>query len=112
MQERLKLPERGMTITKIWMKFRIFMSKGNVNGALKLLANNMSNGILTLINATLQLLKKTHPESRESPLEVLIERQITQVNPFVYNNIVESLILKAAMLMKGGSAPSGLDADG
>ena len=87
------------------------MSKSNVNGALKLLASNMSNGILPLINATLQLLKQNHPESRKSPLEVLIEGQITQVNPFVYNDIVESLILKAATLMKGGSAPSGLDAD-
>ena len=100
-----------MTITKIWMKFRILMSKSNVNGVLKLLASNMSNGILPLINATLQLLKQNHPESRESPLEVLIEGQITQVNPFIYNDIVESLILKAATLMKGGSAPSGLDAD-
>ena len=28
------------------------MSKGNVNGALKLLRNNMSNGILTLTETT------------------------------------------------------------
>ena len=51
-----------MTIAKISMKFTILMSKGNVNGALKLLTNNMSNGILPLTDAKLQLLKQTYPE--------------------------------------------------
>ena len=45
------------------------MSKDNVNGALKLLTNNMSNGILPLTDAILQLLKQKHPESREPPPE-------------------------------------------
>ena len=43
MQERLKSPNSSMTITKILMKFRILMSKGNVNSALKLLNNNNDN---------------------------------------------------------------------
>ena len=60
MQER---PYISMTIAKISMKFRILMSKGNVNGSLKLLTNNMSNAILRLIDVTLQLLKQKHPES-------------------------------------------------
>ena len=63
-QERLKSSDSSMTIAKISMKFRIFMSKGNVNGALKLWTNNMSNGILPLTDATLQLPKQKHPESR------------------------------------------------
>ena len=33
-QERLKSPNSSMIITKISIKFRIFMSKGSVNGAL------------------------------------------------------------------------------
>ena len=58
------------------MKFRILMSKGNVNGALALLMNNMSNRVLPLTEATLQLLKQKHSESKEPPPEVLIEGPI------------------------------------
>ena len=35
------------------------MQKGNVNGALRLLTNDMSNGILPLSNKTLQMLSLT-----------------------------------------------------
>ena len=41
--ERLKSSYSGMTITKISMKIRILISKDNMNGALTLLTNNMSN---------------------------------------------------------------------
>ena len=102
-QERLKSPDSSMTVAKISMKFRMLMSKGNVN--------NMSNGILRLTDTT-QLLKQKHPKSREPPPEVLIEGPVRKVHPAVYDDIDESLILKAAMLTKGGSGPSGLVADG
>ena len=111
-QEKLKSPDSSMAIAKISMKFRILMSKGNVNGALKLLTKNVSNGFLPLTDATLQLLKQKHPESREPPPKVLIEGPVRKIHPVVYNDFDESLILKAAMLMKGGSGPSDLDADG
>ena len=41
--EKLKSSYSGMTITKISMKIRILISKDNMNGALKLLTNNVSN---------------------------------------------------------------------
>ena len=94
------------------MKFRILMSKGNVNGALKLLTNNMSNRILPLTDAKRQPLKQKHRESREPPPELLIEGSVRKINPVVYNDIRESLILKASMLTKGGSGLSDLDAEG
>ena len=47
-QERMKISEKGMNIEKISLKFKNMMSQGNVNGALKLLTENMSNGILPL----------------------------------------------------------------
>ena len=56
-------------------------------------------------------MKRKHPESREPPPKVLIEGPIKTIHPVVYDDFDESLILKAAMLTKGGSAPSGLDAD-
>ena len=96
----LKSFDSSMTIAKISIKFRILMSKGNVNGALKLLTNNMSDGILPLTDATLQLLKQNHPESRERPTEVLIKGPIRKIHPIVYDDIDESLILKVSMLIK------------
>ena len=42
-QDKLKSSYSGMTITKISMKIRILISKDNMNGALTLLTNNMSN---------------------------------------------------------------------
>ena len=82
------------------MKFRILMSKGNVNGALKLLTNNMSNRVLPLTDAKRQPLKQKHRESREPPPELLIEGSVRKINPVVYNDIRESLILKASILKK------------
>ena len=88
------------------------MSKGNVNGALKLLTENMSNGILPLNDQTLMVLKQKHPEANELPQEVLLQGPAWPVHPIVYEDMDESLILKAAMLTKKGSGPSGLDDDG
>ena len=82
-QERLKSSNSSMTIAKISMKFRILMSKGNMNGALKWLMKDMSNGNLPLTDGTLQLLKQKHPESREPPSEVLIEGPIRKIHPIL-----------------------------
>ena len=52
------------------------MQKGNVNGSVKILTNNMSGGILPLIDETLQLL----------------ELKNTKMHPIVYDHIGEELI--------------------
>ena len=88
------------------------MSKVYVNGALKFLTGNMSNGFLSVNDKTLNMLKQKNPESNEPPQEVLIQGLARPVHPIVYKDMDESLILKAAMLTKGGSGPSDLDADG
>ena len=80
------MPDNSMTITKISIKFRLLMSKGNVNGALKLLTNNL----LPLTDLTLQLLKQKHLEARELPPEVLMEGLIRKIHPVVYDDIDES----------------------
>ena len=87
------------------------MSKGNVNGALKLLTENMPNGILPLNDKTLMMLKQKHSEANEPPQEVLLQGPTRPVYPIVHEDMDESLILKAAMLTKEGSGPSGLDTD-
>ena len=77
------------------------MSKGNVSGAHKLLTENMSNGILPLNDKTLTMLKQKHPEANEPPQKVLLQGPTRTFHPIVYEDLYESLILKAAMLTKG-----------
>ena len=72
----------------------------------------MSNGTLPLNDETWKILKQKHPEGNEPPQEVLLQRPVQPVHPIVYEDMDESLILKAAMLTKGGSETSGLDTDG
>ena len=102
-----------MTIVKISLKFKNVMSKGNVNGALKLLTDNMHSGILPLNKETLELLLQKHLEPREPSPDILIRIQgLTRpINPIMYDDMDESVIMKASMLTKGGSGSSGLDAD-
>ena len=56
------------------------MEKRNVNDALRLLTNNMSNGTLPLSNDTLQLLHLKHPEHQEAHNEAVITR-FNQASP-------------------------------
>ena len=55
-QQQLQSKQRSHDIAIISKQFKILMQKGNVNGALKLLTNNMSGGVLPVINETLELL--------------------------------------------------------
>ena len=111
-QKRMKISEKGMNNEKISLKFKNMMSKSNVNGALKILTENMSNEILPLNDKTLKMLKQKHPEANEPPQEVLLQGPTWPVHPVVYDDMDESLILKAAMLTRHGFGSSGLDADG
>ena len=93
-------------------KFALLMEKGNVNGALKLLTSNISNGILPLDAKTLTLLKQKHPASSELNEEVSLRREKPSVHPAVFEDIDENMVKEAALETKGSSDPSGLDADG
>ena len=72
----------------------------------------MSHGILPLKKETLGLLIQKHPESEEATKDVILQGPIKEANPIVFETIDESLILKSAQATKGGSGPSGMDADG
>ena len=69
----MKSSEKGMNIERISLKLKNMMNKGNVNGALKLLTENMSNGILPLNDKTSTMLKQKHPEANEPPQKVLLQ---------------------------------------
>ena len=51
-QERLPSNNTPMNIEKLSLKFKQLMQRGNVNRALRLLTNNMSNGVLPLSKET------------------------------------------------------------
>ena len=48
------------------------MAKGNINGAIKLLSDNMENGILPLNTETINLLRLKHPKAKEPHEDVLL----------------------------------------
>ena len=48
------------------------MTKGNINSALNLLANNMENGILQLNNDTLSKFIQKHPKSKAASQDILL----------------------------------------
>ena len=77
------------------------MSKGNVNGALKLSTESMSNGILPLNDKNVEILKQKHQEANNEPAqEALLQEPVRPAHPILYEDMNESLILKAAMLTK------------
>ena len=103
---------RSKDIASISKRFQAQMEKGNVNAAIRIVTNNMGGGILPLNDETLSLLEQKHPEGREVNEDFILQGPISTVNPIVYDVIDESRVLKAAQKTKGGSGPSGLDADG
>ena len=88
------------------------MGKGKIIGVQKLLASNISNGVLPLDDKTLIFVKQKHPASSEFNKEVLLIREKPSVHPVVFKDIDESMVKEAALKAKGGSSSSGLDADG
>ena len=88
------------------------MQKGNINGAIKLLTNNMENGILPLNENTLELLRQKHPTEKEPQHHAILPDEEKPVHPIKFEKIDAEMVRKAALKTKGGAGPSGLDANG
>ena len=112
LQKRLPKVDRKKNIQVISRKFREHVSKGNVNSAIKLLSNNMEGGILPLNDKTKSLLKLKHPESRKANEDIKLQGPLLTVEKVIFDVIDEKMVLEAAKITRGGSGPSGLDADG
>ena len=93
-------------------KFGKQMQKGNADSATKLICSNIQNGILPLTETTLKLLKQKHSRSAPSDKEVCLPDQPESIHQIKYENINADAVCKAVIKTKGGSAPSGMDADG
>ena len=97
---------------QISKKFVKKMQSGNINGAIKLLSNNMENGVLPLNEDTLDLLYKKHPDASRASNSVLLSDQPTETHPIRYEEINADATKQAALKTKGGSGPSGMDSEG
>ena len=111
-QSSHKQVDAPKTIAKLSRKFVEQMQTGNVDGAIKLITNNMQNGILPLTDTTVKLLKQKHPKSTPAAEEVLLPDQPEIIHQIKFKNINEDEVCKAALKTKGGSGPSGMDPDG
>ena len=112
LQKKLPKVERKKNINVISRKFREHVSKGNLNSAIKLLSNNMEGGILPLNDQTIELLKVKHPEGRKAEEDVKLQGPLPTVENVIFDVIDDKMVYEAAKITRGGSGPSGLDADG
>ena len=102
-------PKNNADVSK---RFAKLLGKENINGVMKLLINNMTNGILPLDEKKLNSLKQKHPQSQPAYEETLINGEPPLIHPIIFDDINEEVVRKATIRTKGGSGPSGLDDDG
>ena len=88
------------------------MRKGNVHNAMKLLTNNIKNGVFPLNKKTLEQLKQKHPQRRDADPEIMLPDKPEEIHPIKFDSIDAENVRKAAVKMRGGAGPSGLDAGG
>ena len=88
------------------------MRRGNVHNAIKLLMDNMMNGILSLTEKTLQQLEQKYPPRRNADPEVLLPDKPEAVHPIKFSTIDAESVRKVTLKTRGGAGPSGLDPEG
>ena len=111
-QVTLKSVNTRNAIGEILKKFVKEMQQGNVNGEIKLLANNMQNGVLPLNETKLELLRQKHPKASPATESVLLTEDVEKVHLIKFENITEESVRKAALKTKVGSSLSAMDAEG
>lgn len=72
-QQRLKNTNTPKIIGKLSQKFDLMMEKGNVDRPLKLLPDDMPNGVLSPYDKTLKRLMHKHPNSRELNEKIILK---------------------------------------
>ena len=104
--------KKANTTAELSKKFIKKMQTGNINGAIKLLSNNMVNGILPLNQETLDMLHEKHPNATTASEGALLSDAPTKIHPVKFDGINADYVRQAALKTKGGSGPSGLDSEG
>lgn len=100
-----------MNIENVSSKFKQLMQKGNENGTLRLLTNNMSNDTLTLSNETWKMLEAKHVKAKTVSSKALLYGRKKSRHSVVFDDNSEELVLKATIKTKSECGSSVLDAD-
>ena len=111
-QPSLKTIQEQSSFAEISKKFKQYMAKGNISSTLNLLASNMENGILPLDKDTLSKLIQKHLDSKTASQDILLNGLLQNIHPIKSQSIGEEVIRKTVIRTKGGSGPSGMDANG
>ena len=111
-QKNMKATNKTVPSNAISKKFTREMRKGNVQNAMKLLTNNMKNGVLPLNKKTLEQLKQKHPQRRDADPEIMLPDKPGEIHPIKFDSTDAENVRKEALKTRGGARPSGRDADG
>ena len=117
-QKNLRVSNAPSTIAEMSKKFTHDMGKGNINSRMKLLADNMQNGILPLNDQTLYQMKQKHPHGKEAEPWDFDNRYTRRNLPyqiplgrFEFHPTDARSVTKAILETKGAPMSPGLDAD-
>lgn len=92
LQSKLPSSSKSKDIENISNHFKDMLQRGNVNGATKLITNNMSGRIVPLNNETIvDLLRKKHPASRNVNEDNALPGACLTVDLIVYDVIKKPL---------------------
>ena len=75
--------------------FARFMVDGKVSKALNLLESSNKGGILPLTDETFEVLLEKHPKASEAPNDILIEEEVQNVHPVIYDSIDSEMVRDA-----------------
>ena len=92
--------------------FAGLIGQGKINAAMKVLDNTSSAGLHDITPSVIEDLRKKHPNP--SPIkdpETLLYGPIAETECYLYDDIDEQCILRAAMRITGAAGPSGVHAD-
>ena len=113
-QKNLKSVKGSKTMAQISKTFveKGNLQKGNLNGALKLLTDNMDHGILPSNDESISKIKMKHPQALAPDPIILLPDEAQNIHPIRYEDMTTEEVRQAAINTKEGCGRSGLDADG
>ena len=92
--------------------FARFMEDWKVNKTLKLPQSLNKRGILPPIEETFEVILEKYPKASEASNEILIEEEVQNVHPVIYDSIDSEMVRDAIKKKRDSAGPFGLDADG
>ena len=110
-QKSLRSKKTSTNIAEISKRFSQEMKKRNVNTAMKIVTDNMKNGILPLTRQTLNQLQSKHLERKETSQEILPTDTPETIHPIKFEHIDLQKLQKAAVKTQSVLGPLDMDAD-